>query len=169
MDNIANFDLIKKVTREYPPNTKFCSLFGVRDIVSEKDDFYIDSDSQVFILGYSGQFRLIYNGKNWWADILKDETAQNNKPISKEEIDKDAHYYSSHILFPDDQLLNDKGQKRVVEWATQDFIAGANHLQQKLILRGVIKSPCLLGNEPKNCNQFDALGNCEKCKHKNSK
>ena len=65
-------------------------------------------------------------------------------------------------------MLNVKGQKRVVEWATQDFIAGANYLQQKLISCGVIKSPCLLGNEPKNCDQFDALGNCEKCNNKNN-
>jgi hypothetical protein len=61
--------LVKQTARKFPPRTKFRSLFGATDIVSERDEFRIDKDGDVYILGTSGEFRLIYNG-SYWADIL---------------------------------------------------------------------------------------------------
>ena len=37
----------------------------------------------------------------------------------------------------------------------------------KLNKSDVISSVCLEGNEPVECDQFTALGNCEKCTHFN--
>jgi len=47
------------------------------------------------------------------------------------------------------------------------FLEGANYVMKQLILSGVIKSVCLENNTPIECNQFLALGNCEKCNHFN--
>jgi len=53
--------------RKFPPNTKFISLFGVEDIVNEKDKFRFDENGDIFVLGRY-EFRLIYDGS--WANVL---------------------------------------------------------------------------------------------------
>lgn len=87
--------------------------------------------------------------------------------MTKEQINEEAIKYCSHIDFTNDKCLNEKGREKVAEWCKQDFIAGANYVLKQLILSGVIKSVCLEGNTPTECNQFLALGNCEKCNHFN--
>lgn len=87
--------------------------------------------------------------------------------MTKEQINEEAIKYCSHIDFTNDKSLNDKGREKVAEWCKQDFIAGANYVMKQLILSGVIKSVCLENNTPIECNQFLALGNCEKCTHCN--
>ena len=87
--------------------------------------------------------------------------------MNKQQITDEAIKYCSHIDFTDDKNLSEKGRLRVKEWAKKDFIAGANYVLRQLRLSGVIKSVCLEGNEPIECDQFTALGNCEKCTHFN--
>jgi len=65
-DNLL-LDITKKAVREYPPKTKFTSIFGATDIVSDKDDFIIKND-EVLVHCNSGQYRMIYDGK-YWAKI----------------------------------------------------------------------------------------------------
>jgi len=57
----------KQAIRKFTPNTKFISLFGVEDIVNEKDKFMFDDNGDIFVLGRY-EFRLIYDGS--WANIL---------------------------------------------------------------------------------------------------
>ena len=83
--------------------------------------------------------------------------------MTKEQINEEAIKYCSHIDFTSDDCLNEKGRKRITEWCKQDFIAGATYVQKQLILSCVIKSVCLDGNTPINCNLLLALGNCNKC------
>jgi hypothetical protein len=64
-------EIIKYTARNFPPKTKFRSLFGAIDIVSDKDEFRIDTCGEVYILGNSGQFRLIYNNKHWADNELR--------------------------------------------------------------------------------------------------
>lgn len=66
-----------------------------------------------------------------------------------------------------EKLLNEKAEKN----NTIDLNAyalGIDDMYKALVLHGVIKSVCLLGNEPIDCDQFLALGNCEKCDKFNS-
>ena len=42
----------------------------------------------------------------------------------------EAIKYSSSIDFTNDRILNKKGRKLVRQWATDDFIAGANWSQK---------------------------------------
>ncbi len=55
--------------RNFPPNTKFRSLFGATDVVSETDSVRVDKFGDCYILCKSGEYRLIYNG-SYWAEIL---------------------------------------------------------------------------------------------------
>ena len=87
--------------------------------------------------------------------------------MTRQKINDKAVEYSSCIDFQDDKNLSEKGRSRVREWAKQDFIAGGHYVMKQLILSGVIKSVCLEGYIPKECDQFTALGNCEKCNHFN--
>lgn len=43
----------------------------------------------------------------------------------------------------------------------------AQEIVKLFAIPDVIKSVCLEGNEPIECDQFTALGNCEKCTHFN--
>jgi len=61
--------VVKNAYRNFPPKTKFTSLFGATDIVSDKDDVRVDKFGECYILGVSGQYRLIYNG-SYWANIV---------------------------------------------------------------------------------------------------
>ncbi len=45
--------------------------------------------------------------------------------MTDQQITNEATKYSSSIDFTDDRNLSEKGRKRVREWATTDFIAGA--------------------------------------------
>jgi hypothetical protein len=56
----------KEIIRRFPPKTKFISLFGAKDEVSEKDKYYI-KDGCGFVLG-KNEFRMIYDGS--WANVL---------------------------------------------------------------------------------------------------
>ncbi len=67
----ADMEIVKKVSREFPPKTKFVSLFGAKDVVSDKDKFFIDKFGEVYIHGISGNHRLIFNGK-YWAEIINE-------------------------------------------------------------------------------------------------
>jgi hypothetical protein len=57
----------KEIIRRFPPKTKFISLFGAKDEVSEKDKYYI-KDGCGFVLG-KNEFRMIYDGS--WANVLQ--------------------------------------------------------------------------------------------------
>jgi hypothetical protein len=59
---------IKKAIRKYPPKTKFTSIFGAEDTVSDKDKIRVDGFGEIYVLCNSGQERLIYDGK-YWATI----------------------------------------------------------------------------------------------------
>ena len=61
--------VVKYAYRNFPPKTKFRSLFGATDIVSDKDEVRVDKFGECYILCNSGQWRLIYNGK-YWADVV---------------------------------------------------------------------------------------------------
>jgi hypothetical protein len=61
--------VVKYAYRNFPPKTKFRSLFGAIDIVSNKDEVRVDKFGDCYILCNSGEWRLIYNGK-YWADIV---------------------------------------------------------------------------------------------------
>lgn len=63
--------------------------------------------------------------------------------MDKQQITDEAIKYCSHIDFTDDKNLSEKGRLRVKEWAKQDFIAGAEWMQEQLRLSGVsIELPC---------------------------
>jgi len=74
--------------------------------------------------------------------------------ITKNHIKEKAKEYANHTL-----------TSEVATGQYDGFIAGANYVMKQLILSGVIKSVCLENNRPIDCNQFLALGNCEKCKY----
>jgi hypothetical protein len=61
--------VVKYAYRNFPPKTKFRSLFGATDIVSDRDEVRVDKFGECYILCNSGQWRLIYNGK-YWADVV---------------------------------------------------------------------------------------------------
>lgn len=63
-------NIIKTAARAFPPKTKFRSLFGAIDIVSDKDEIKVDGFGDVYVLGISGGFRIIYNG-SYWADVIQ--------------------------------------------------------------------------------------------------
>ena len=65
--------ILKHACRHFPPKTKFCSLFGATDIVSDKDQVIVDKHGDCLVLGTSGQLRVIYCG-SYWADILTSNT-----------------------------------------------------------------------------------------------
>ena len=54
--------------------------------------------------------------------------------LTKQQITDKAIEYCSSIDFTNDKNLSDKGRFRVKEWAKQDFIAGANWMQEQLAL-----------------------------------
>lgn len=60
--------------------------------------------------------------------------------MKKQDIQDEAIKYCSHIDFSNDKSLNDKGRIKVVEWCKQDFIAGAEWMQEQLRLSAVIDS-----------------------------
>lgn len=62
MDNLE-----KEIIRRFKPKTKFISLFGAKDEVNLKDEYYIKKGCG-FVLGKK-EFRMIYDN-GWWADIL---------------------------------------------------------------------------------------------------
>jgi hypothetical protein len=68
-NSINAVSVVKYAYRNFPPKTKFRSLFGATDIVSNKDEVRVDKFGECYILCNSGQWRLIYNGK-YWADIV---------------------------------------------------------------------------------------------------
>jgi hypothetical protein len=53
--------------RKFPPGTKFISLFGAPDTVSEKDDFIFSEDGDILVLGVRER-RLIYTPSSGWAN-----------------------------------------------------------------------------------------------------
>jgi hypothetical protein len=63
--------IFKKIIREYPAGTKFRSLFGATDYVSETEEIRIDKDGDAYIIGVRGEFRLIHS-KGCYADIYKE-------------------------------------------------------------------------------------------------
>jgi len=63
-------ELKKQAIRNYPPKTKFTSLFGADDTVSDRDKFRFDERGDIYVMGKGGE-RFIYDGSNGsWANIL---------------------------------------------------------------------------------------------------
>lgn len=63
-------ELKKQAVRNYPPKTKFTSLFGADDVVSDKDRFRFDKYGDIYVIGKGGE-RFIYDGNSkTWANIL---------------------------------------------------------------------------------------------------
>ena len=60
--------------------------------------------------------------------------------MNKQDIEDEAIKYCSHIDFSNDKSLNEKGRIKVAEWCKQDFIAGAEWMQEQLRLSAVIDS-----------------------------
>jgi len=60
--------------------------------------------------------------------------------MNKQDIKNEAIKYCSHIDFSNDKSLNEKGRIKVAEWCKQDFIAGAEWMQEQLHLSAVIDS-----------------------------
>jgi len=60
--------------------------------------------------------------------------------MNKQQITDEAIKYCSRIDFTDDKNLNKKGRQKVCEWSKQDFIAGANWMQEQLRLSNVSES-----------------------------
>lgn len=60
--------------------------------------------------------------------------------MNKQDIEDEAIKYCSHIDFSNDKSLNEKGRIKVAEWCKQDFIAGAEWMQEQLCLSAVIDS-----------------------------
>lgn len=59
----------KQAIRDFQPKVKFRSLFGATDTVSDEDKSHVDKFGEIYVLGTSGEFRLVYNGSHW-AEIL---------------------------------------------------------------------------------------------------
>jgi len=57
--------------------------------------------------------------------------------MNKQQITDEAIKYCSQIDFSDDKNLNKKGREKVRKWSKQDFIAGANWMQEQLRLSNV--------------------------------
>lgn len=71
--NELNIELtLKYVHENFPPKTKFISLFGVLDIVGDDAKYYVLQDD-CFILGISGEYRLIYKHGHSWAKIIQED------------------------------------------------------------------------------------------------
>jgi len=60
--------------------------------------------------------------------------------MNKQDIEDEAIKYCSHIDFSNDKSLNEKGRVKVAEWCKQDFIAGAEWMQEQLNLSAVSNS-----------------------------
>ncbi len=60
--------------------------------------------------------------------------------MNKQDIEDEAIKYCSHIDFSNDKSLNEKGRIKVAEQCKQDFIAGAEWMQEQLRLSAVIDS-----------------------------
>jgi hypothetical protein len=60
--------------------------------------------------------------------------------MNKQDIEDEAIKYCSHIDFSNDKSLNEKGRVKVAEWCKQDFIAGAEWMQEQLHLSAVSNS-----------------------------
>ena len=59
--------------------------------------------------------------------------------MNKQDIEDEAIKYCSHIDFSNDKSLNEKGRIKVAEWCKQDFIAGAEWMQEQLYLSVVMQ------------------------------
>ena len=60
--------------------------------------------------------------------------------MNKQDIEDEAIKYCSHIDFSSDKSLNEKGRVKVAEWCKQDFITGAEWMQEQLHLSAVSNS-----------------------------
>lgn len=64
--------------------------------------------------------------------------------MDKQQIKDEAIKYCSRLDFTDDENLNEKGREKVRDWLKQDFIAGAEWMQEQLRLSSVSQQRELL-------------------------
>lgn len=62
--------LLNEAMKRFPIGTEFISLFGAKDIVTERLKTYVVKDGGVFVTGEKGDERMIYDGT--WAEITKE-------------------------------------------------------------------------------------------------